>query len=97
MKIDQVAQSATNPATADPAPRNGKTAPSAPAPGGDSVQLSPLSAQLQGNAGDSAVDPARVQEIKQAISQGHFTVNANVVADRLLATVRDLLQNRTLQ
>ena len=97
MKIDQVAKSVTNATASDPTRRNGKAEQSASATGGDSVQLSTLSTQLQGNAGDSAVDPARVQEIKQAISDGQFKVNANVVADRLLATVRDLLQNRTLQ
>ena len=98
MKIDQVAKSVTGTTAGGPARRNGQTASAAPSgPGGDSVQLSTLSTQLHGGTGESAVDPARVQEIKQAISEGHFKVNANVVADRLLATVRDLLQNRTLQ
>ena len=37
---------------------------------------------------------ASVEEIKQAISEGHFVVNPEKVADRLLETVRDLIQSR---
>lgn len=65
-----------------------------------SVELSPLSAQLSAAHADATgetVDANRVQEIKQAIAEGRFQVNADVVADRLLETVRELLQNRTLQ
>ena len=38
-----------------------------------------------------AVNAAKVAEIKQAISEGRFQVNTSVVADRLIATVRDLI------
>ncbi len=66
------------------------------APPGDNVHLSPLSSQLQAIEGDlassSVVDTARVAEIKQAISEGRFKVNPEVVADRLLETVRELIQ-----
>jgi negative regulator of flagellin synthesis FlgM len=66
--------------------------PAAPA---DVVHLSPLSSQLQAledNLANSAVvDAARVAEIKQAISDGRFKVNPEVVADRLLETVRELI------
>lgn len=70
----------------------------APAAAGESVQLSPLSVQLQ--AAESAmantpvVDVARVEEIKQAISEGRFKVNSEVVADRLLETAKDLIRSR---
>jgi len=39
-------------------------------------------------------DSARVEEIKQAISEGRFAVNTEKVADRLLESVRDLLRTR---
>ncbi len=59
------------------------------------VQLSPLSAQLQsiqrGMADTPAVNSARVAELKEAISSGHFKVDADKVADRLLQTVQELI------
>jgi len=66
--------------------------------GGDSVQLSPLSSQLQTMASSMAdspvVDSARVAEIRQAIAEGRFKVNPDVVADSLLQTARELLRSR---
>lgn len=62
---------------------------------GDSVQLS---TQLQGIAKNLAsgevFDAERVAKIKQAISDGHFVVNPEKVADRLLETVRDMIRTR---
>jgi negative regulator of flagellin synthesis FlgM len=43
----------------------------------------------------NVVNIERVQEIKQAISEGSFKVNPEVVANRLLDTVRELLQHKT--
>ena len=69
-----------------------------PAPPADNVHLSPLSSELQAidsNFANSAVmDTARVAEIKQAISEGRFKVNPDAVADRLLETVRELIQSQ---
>lgn len=61
-----------------------------------SVQVSPLAAQLQQiesqlGSGDVA-DAARVAEIKQAITDGRFRINPEVIADRLLETVKQLIQ-----
>lgn len=39
----------------------------------------------------SIVDSARVDAIKQAISSGQFKVNSEVVADKLLASVKEHL------
>jgi negative regulator of flagellin synthesis FlgM len=76
--------------------KSGKTESTGNKPAaGVSVALSDLSSQLQ--ALDShmqsggVVDAARVAEIKQAISEGHFKVNPDVVADRLLQTVQELI------
>lgn len=71
-------------------------APARPAASQEKVELSALSSQLKaagtGLAGDGVFDTAKIQEIKQAISDGRFKVNAEVVADRLLDTVKELLQ-----
>lgn len=68
-----------------------------PAPAAEYVRLSPLSSQLQAIESDLAnsgvVDTARVEEIKAAISEGRFKVNPDVVADRLLETVRELIES----
>lgn len=59
------------------------------------VQISPLSAQLQsiqrGFADTPVVDAARVAALKEAISSGHFKVNADKVAAHLLETVQALI------
>lgn len=68
-------------------------------PAGTSVSLGSTAAQLhsmEGSmAGSPVVDMAKVTEIKQAISEGRFKVNSRVVADRLLETVRDLIDSKT--
>lgn len=43
---------------------------------------------------NSIVDSTRVQEIKQAISEGNFQINAGAVADKLLETVRELIESK---
>ena len=59
------------------------------------VQLSPQLQTIEKNFASSEVfDIARVNEIKQAISEGRFTVNPGKIADGLLDSVRDLIQNR---
>ena len=42
-------------------------------------------------AATPVVDEARVNEIKQAISDGRFQVDANKVADGLIDSVRQML------
>lgn len=58
---------------------------------GVSVELSGLSALAAQAASGEVVDAAHVSEIKQAISEGRFKVNPDVVADRLLQTVQELI------
>lgn len=56
------------------------------------VQISSASAQLT-KAGEGApVDSARIAEIKQAIAEGRFKINAGAIADGLIDTARSLLQ-----
>ena len=97
MKIDNSLKTVGGIAGEGVTGKNGKTDKTdsaKPAPG-VSVQLSGLSSQLQAldaqvSSGE-VVDAARVSEIKQAISEGHFKVNPDVVADRLLETVQELI------
>lgn len=46
-------------------------------------------------AGVPVADAGKVAEIKQAISDGRFKVNTEIIADRLIETVHDLMGNRT--
>ena len=101
MKIDGNLRSIQSGSVSEGQARAGKPGASQPQPGSGSeprVELSPLGSQLAGIeaslAGVPVVDAQRVEEIKQAISDGHFKVNADVIADRLLETVRDLIQSQ---
>mgnify|MGYP001453136902 CR=1 FL=1 len=95
MKIDNSIQ--TTVSLNDTQARPGKTGQRTEdvANSNDSVQLSMQLRSIEKNLANGEVfDAARVEEIKQAISQGHFVVNPEKVADRLLETVRDLIQTR---
>jgi negative regulator of flagellin synthesis FlgM len=99
MKIDNSIKPATSGPISGGGSRPGKGAASTPGSGGgDRVQLSPLSSQLQAIESSMAdtpvVDSARVAEIRQAIAEGRFRVNPDVVAEHLLQTARELLRSR---
>jgi negative regulator of flagellin synthesis FlgM len=99
MKIDSSIKSVGTGAVSGGGSRSGKGAANAPGSGGgDRVQLSPLSSQLQAIESSMAdtpvVDSARVAEIRQAIAEGRFKVNPDAVADHLLQTARELLRSR---
>ena len=74
----------------------GKTAPKSTG-AQDRVYIGPISAHLQSLESSlenvQVVDTARVEAIKQAITEGRFRVNPDVVADRLLTTVKELVLN----
>jgi negative regulator of flagellin synthesis FlgM len=97
MKIDNGTKSISSSPTRDEPARSIKKAPDesgAPAHSAQ-VQLSPLSAQLisiqRGFADTPVVNAAKVAELTEAISSGHFKVDANKVAARLLETVHELI------
>ena len=52
---------------------------------------------LDAHTSTESFDSAKVEQIKAAIAEGRFQVNANAVADSLLQTARDLVlaQSRT--
>jgi negative regulator of flagellin synthesis FlgM len=71
-----------------------KTQGDAAAPvAGASVRLSELSAQLVNGASGGDFDQSRVEAIKQAIADGKLSVNAENVADRLIANALALSKN----
>lgn len=61
----------------------------------DQIQISELSRRLHAFesslANSSDFNAGKVEEIKQAISEGKFTVNTNAVADSLLSSVQEML------
>lgn len=100
MKIDNSIRTVADIPVSDGQKRADGAADAAPprAPSAENVRLSSLSAQLQAIDSNLAnigvVDTARVAEIKQAITEGRFKVNPEAVADRLLETVRELIQSQ---
>lgn len=66
--------------------------------GGDaSVSLSGLSGHLHGLASSGAadIDTAHVESIKQAIRNGSLSIDSGKIADGVLETARNLLQNKS--
>ena len=62
---------------------------------GDSVAINPLASQMasleQAVSAEPGFDAAKVEAIKQAISNGEFKINPAAIADGLIASTRDLL------
>jgi len=89
MKID----STYNPATSPPPPRQVARPLKEASSNAESVSLSQLAGTLQGTE-KPPVNAARIQEIKEAISQGRFKVNPEAIADGLIQSARDLLDSQ---
>ena len=53
--------------------------------------------QISGQVNDASTtfDAAKVAEIKSAIAEGRFEVNANAVATSLISTVQDLIRSHS--
>ena len=88
MKIDSSAKPAGATFTQE---TKGPAAEKPAAAASDDVRLSSLSAQLSASGDEPVFDSARGSEIKQAISEGRFNINAGAIADRLIATARELV------
>ena len=88
MKID----SSTKPAGASLIKESrGQTTAGKATPAGDDVRRSSLATQLVAPDDQQSFDAGRVAEIKQAIADGRFTINAGAIADRLIASARELV------
>jgi negative regulator of flagellin synthesis FlgM len=85
-------------ARAPEAKRGATASPQPSSSGGTSVHLGTTSAHLLSMEASMAntplVDAAKVAEIKQAISEGRFQVHSDVVADRLIETVKELINTQ---
>lgn len=86
MKID----SSYKPVSASLTPKTATPQPASTTSDGEAVSLSSLAGTLQGNE-KPPINSARIQEIKQAIAEGRFTINPEAIADRLIASARDLV------
>lgn len=100
MKIDNSVKSVGGLPNSDPKGRSVQGQPASPAaPAGAQVELSSLSSSLQqaeaALANVPVVDASRVAEIKQAISEGRFQVDAEKVADGLIQSVRQMLAGQS--
>lgn len=97
MKVDKSLQSVTAVSVSD-GKRRTDIAPTPNTEQENNVHLSSNIAKLQNidsrSGSDSIINTARVQEIKQAISEGNFQINPDAVADRLLEAVKELVQSK---
>lgn len=100
MKIDNSVKSVSQTkATQASRKKSGAAAKGASSSGSsEKVDINPLSSQLQALENSleqvEVVDTARVEAIKQAISEGRFKVNPDVIADRLISTVKEMVLSR---
>ena len=100
MKINDSLNSTQGLPSSPPAPRADKAGDNAKVVTTPSinVQISPMSVQLQTmqrtQATGAEKETKKVEEIKLAIAEGRFQVDAEKVADGLLETVKDLLNAR---
>jgi len=100
MKIDGSIRSLQSGSVAESQTRGSKSGSTAGASGTGAgsprVELSNLGSQLAGIEASLAdvpvVDVQRVEEIKTAIAEGRFKVNPDVIADKLLETVKELIR-----
>lgn len=96
MKINKVNQLSTN-NTVNKGNQNEKTNPSKSEEPDDlqsNVHLSTAFSNLGDAAtANSVLNINKIAEIKQAMVEGRFRVNPEVVADRLLETVKELIQS----
>ena len=89
MKINKVNQLSTN-NTVNKGNQGEKTNSNKPE-GLDDLQSNVHLNSTLSNLGDTSV--TNMNKIKQAMAEGRFKVNPEVVADRLLETVKELIQN----
>ena len=94
MKIDKSFQSVTTVSASD-GRKHTDAAPTSNIKEESNVHLSSNASKLQNSSTDSSIaNTARVQEIKQAISEGSFQINSKAVADQLIETVKELIQSQ---
>lgn len=73
--------------------RPGGTGPVAKSAHAGAVRLSEASKALAGDV--TPVNAAKVEEVKAALREGRFQVNAHAVADKMIAQAAELLETLT--
>lgn len=90
MKVEQSTQAINTQLIKEARVPSGKKTERTP----DEVELSSLASQLLDSGDELPFDAGRVAEIKQAISEGKFSINADAIADRLITSARELVNSR---
>ena len=97
MKVDGSLPAVTLTGSGPQAPAREKAEASG-APERDTVSLSSTSSQLRSLEArvneSSGLDTTRVESVKKAINEGSFNIDANRIADRLLAVARESLSHQ---
>jgi negative regulator of flagellin synthesis FlgM len=88
-KLAAPAVDARNPAPA------GKGGGAAPVESSTKVELSAAATVLAAHGDTADFDAEKVARIAQAIRDGKFEVNAGVIADKLIAHTRELIEPRS--
>lgn len=98
MKIENSGKPIAPTAPGEARPRSPANAATTVVSSGAKVELSSLSSSLQkaeaAIAQTPEVDTQRVEEIKQAIANGEFKIDAGRIADGLIASVREMLASQ---
>ncbi|MHB1099068.1 MAG: flagellar biosynthesis anti-sigma factor FlgM [Burkholderiales bacterium] len=95
MKIDNSLKPVATGASVSktPAPRVGSDSKTQP----ENVQFSALSTQLKAATssmtGAPVVNTDKINQIKQAISEGRFKINPEAISSKLINSVKDLIQS----
>jgi negative regulator of flagellin synthesis FlgM len=92
MKIDSSIKSPISPLSPNSRATETTKTPAAPATAADDASVA-THLQQTGLIDSSAppFDSQRVAEIRQAVAEGRFKINAEKIADNLIQSVRDLL------
>lgn len=98
MKIDKrITPPAASKVSSAKSKGTGKT-PAAPAGGSDSLTLTESSTRIRSIESELAsvdvTDVGKVEAVKAALADGSFTVDAEVVADRLIDHTKETLRKR---
>lgn len=95
MKIEGTPKGLSTPTTGESRAKPAARGPQGTAGASGEVELSPLSSSLARAESIAqstpVVDQARVEEIRAAIREGRFRIDANRIADGLLDSVREML------
>lgn len=77
-----------------PAAGDAATASSSPEPSAK-VELSAAASVIASGLADGSFDAQKVERLTRAIRDGHYQIDAQAIAERLLANARDMLDRGT--